>query len=77
MSLKLLGEVERQTRPRTALTRNRQPRNWNFPHLELPWLQYPRPVLVNTITMAAILNGLFGGSKPSVSPVPAGDTGMF
>ena len=27
--------------------------------------------------MAAIINGLFGGSKPSTSPVPAGDTGMW
>ncbi|CAL3970679.1 unnamed protein product, partial [Diplocarpon coronariae] len=24
--------------------------------------------------MAALFNGLFGGSKPSASPIPAGDS---
>lgn len=27
--------------------------------------------------MAALFNGLFGGSKPSASPIPAGDSGTF
>lgn len=30
-----------------------------------------------TVSMAALLNNLFGGSKPSASPIPAGDSGML